>query len=662
MSESGPPYPKRQRISQACKECRKRKSKCGGEYPSCLVCVSTKRACSYDQSFRKRGLQSGYVRALEALLGTFTRNSPEAERKIRASLRSPDLQGELNENRFTDVAVEAWRTSGLSKDIEQLLAASEDVFSTSRVALSPIAHTDAEDERANEATRREESARQPLLVPNALPVWHGPTQNLPDSPLPVNTSDMVEFYFAQIQCWFPVLERRDILRILHSETPPSALTKSDKALRSCLWAISALVTAQRRFSAQVRLNYEKILVGLCLQIKEHEQQPELGHIQSILIIALLKIGLGQLNAAWTSIGAAIRMLLVAQERPPRYLHTLFGCIMLDNYLSSLLRQGSYFSPSDQIYLAKVDENSVEEWEYWNPPSECTTVATERKKAPMRSLSILNLMTQLMYHLTKTNEQNVDDARLVEDIAALQTWKADLPGHHRISSSNSSNPSLLNLHLMWNFVMCSLLMKITTLQDTFVELAEQSATSTMELLNIISRDMGMQFPLLLGYTSQAWTSLHVLVRPEVDSSAGSTKARLLELKESFHQYWQTGNYGPANQPHEATETGQFHLEALERTPLMFPGTSSSNMHAEHPTPSESVADAERHPTCLHQSFPEVQTPATQIEGLATNQALPAELEPSSDLENLDVPSTDQFSDVNDFDAIFNQGPWIAPMRR
>ncbi|KAL6248623.1 hypothetical protein RBB50_004878 [Rhinocladiella similis] len=662
MSESGAPYPKRQRISQACKECRKRKSKCGGEYPSCLVCVSTKRVCSYDQNFRKRGLQTGYVRALESLLGTITRNHPEAERKLRESLRSSELQGEVDENRFADVAVEAWRKSGLSKDIEQLLAASEDVFSTSSVAILPVVYSEAEDEQENEATGLEESARQTPPASNAPPPWPGQTQSLPDSPLPMETSDMIEFYFAQIQCWFPVLERRDILRILHSETPPSALTNGDKALRSCLWAISALVTAQGRFCSDVRLTYKKVLVGIYLQISEHEQHPELGHIQSRLVTALLKVGLGQLNAAWTTVGATIRMLLGCQYRPPRYLHTLLGCIMLDNYLSSLLRKGSYFSPSDQIYLARVDEDSVEEWEYWVPPSQCTIVAPDGKKSPMRSLSILNLMTQLMYHLAKINEQNVDDARLVEGIAALQTWKADLPGHHRISSSSLSNPSLLNLHLMWNFVMCSLLMKVTARRDSIVELAEQSATSIMELLNIISRDMGMQTPLLLGYASQAWTCLHVLVRPEADSSACLAMARLLELKESFRQYWQVGDSGQGIEPHEAAETEKSHPEALGRTLSPFPGTASLTMDAPHPTLMNPFADAERHPTSLVQPFPEVQTPATHSQGLATNQSFPVEPEPSGDLENLDVPSADQFSDVNDFDAIFNQGLWIAPMRR
>ncbi|KAJ9626703.1 hypothetical protein H2204_009973 [Knufia peltigerae] len=662
MSDSGPAYPKRQRISQACKECRKRKSKCGGEYPSCLVCVSTNRACSYDQNFRKRGLQTGYVRALEALLGTIARDSPEIERKIRASLRSRDLQGELDENRFTDVAVETWRKSGLSKDIDQLLAASEAVFSTSSIALSPISYSDVEDEQGNGATGLQESTQQPSLALHAPPAWDGPTQSLPDCLLPLGTSELVEFYFSQIQCWFPVLERRDILRILHSETPPSVLTNSDKALKSCLWAISALVTAQRRFRSKVRLTYEQVLVGLCLQLNEHEQQPELGHVQSRVITALLRIGLGQLHAAWTTIGAAIRMLLGCQYRPPRYLHTLFGCIMLDNYLSSLLRKGSYFPPSDQIYLAKVDEDSVEEWEYWIPPSECTAVVADGKRTPLRSLSILNFMTQLMYHLAKINDPNVDEARLAEGITALQTWKENLPGNHQISSSGFSNPSLLNLHLMWNFVMCTLLMKITTPRNSIVELAEQSAISTVDLLSIISRDTGMQTPLLLGYASQAWTCLHVLVCPEADSSACSAMARLLELKESFHQYWQTGDCGQENQPHEAAEIEQSHPGAPGRTLSPLLGTASLTMDAARPIPDDTSAEADRHQRSLFQSFPEVQTATTHPRGLATNQALPAEMGASSELENLDVPSADQFSDVNDFDAIFTQGSWIAPMRR
>ncbi|KIW11325.1 hypothetical protein PV08_10625 [Exophiala spinifera] len=662
MSEPGPPYPKRQRISQACKECRKRKSKCGGEYPSCLVCVSTNRVCTYDQNFRKRGLQAGYVRALEALLGTITRDSPDAERKIRASLRSPHLQGEVDEQRVTDIAVEAWRKSGLSKDIEQLLAASEDVFRTSSVALSPIAYSDAEDEQVDEATGLEEASQQTSLDLNGPPARHGQTQSLPDSPLPVETSNMVEFYFAQIQCWLPVLERRDVLRILHSETLPSALTISDKALRSCLWAIFAFVTAQGRFFSETHLTYERVLVGLCLQISEHEQQPELGHIQSRLITALLKIGLGQLNAAWTMIGATIRMLLGYQYRPPRYLHTLLVCIMLDNYLSSLLRRDSYFPPSNRIYLARVDDDSVEEWEYWNPPSPCTTAASDRRKGPMRSLSILNSMTQLVHHLAKINEQNVDDASLFEGLDALQTWKENLSGHHQISSSSPSNPPLLNLHLMWNFVMCSLLMKVSTLQDSIVELAEQCATSTVELLNIISRDMGMQTPLLQGYASQAWTCLHVVVRPEADSSACSAMARLLELKQSFRQYWQTRECGPANQPYEGAQNARYDPEVPGRSLSQLSGMASLSADVANPTASNRFVGTERHSTALVQPFAAAQTPETHFQGVPTNRAFPSEIEPGGDLENVNVPSADQFSDVNDFDAIFNQGPWIAPMKR
>lgn len=60
--------PKTKRI--ACVICRKRKLKCDGGRPKCATCARLGHNCAYDEVRRKSGPKRGYVKELEARLGT----------------------------------------------------------------------------------------------------------------------------------------------------------------------------------------------------------------------------------------------------------------------------------------------------------------------------------------------------------------------------------------------------------------------------------------------------------------------------------------------------------------------------------------------------------------------------------------------------------------
>lgn len=68
------PRPKR----IACVICRKRKLKCDGNKPSCATCSRLGHECAYDEVRKKSGPKRGYVKALEARLGTWFRLSQYA--------------------------------------------------------------------------------------------------------------------------------------------------------------------------------------------------------------------------------------------------------------------------------------------------------------------------------------------------------------------------------------------------------------------------------------------------------------------------------------------------------------------------------------------------------------------------------------------------------
>lgn len=60
--------PKPKRV--ACAICRKRKLKCDGGRPKCGTCARLGHNCAYDEIRRKSGPKRGYVKELEARLGT----------------------------------------------------------------------------------------------------------------------------------------------------------------------------------------------------------------------------------------------------------------------------------------------------------------------------------------------------------------------------------------------------------------------------------------------------------------------------------------------------------------------------------------------------------------------------------------------------------------
>lgn len=69
----------------------------------------------------KRGLPTGYVRGIEALLGLFQQFLPNGEYTLRKILRE-NIAGRIVDSEYLDNASDIWRSSDLAKDFDQLLS------------------------------------------------------------------------------------------------------------------------------------------------------------------------------------------------------------------------------------------------------------------------------------------------------------------------------------------------------------------------------------------------------------------------------------------------------------------------------------------------------------------------------------------------------------
>ncbi len=225
------------------------------------------------------GLQSGCVLGIEALLRLSFLDQAGQERQIRTILKNPGSSSKIGADGSAECA-EIWRKSILAKELEQLLSPSEDSFEASLVVFSPFS---APDDRNNQfngelASCGDGEYLQGMLL-NAQRVTSGAV-DLSQLRLFDQVLVFVDSYFDQIHCWLPILERRDVLRVLHSE---GLFESGDAALRSCLWAVIMLTLAQTSSDFEAGVNSQEILAVIYLLLCASSRTEAWGHLSYSLL-------------------------------------------------------------------------------------------------------------------------------------------------------------------------------------------------------------------------------------------------------------------------------------------------------------------------------------------------------------------------------------------
>ena len=508
---------KRQRIGRACAPCRRRKSKCYGQQPECTICRSAGRFCSYEDSGRRRGLQSGYVRSLEAALGLVLQHVPRSEETVRRILRNRQRQGYLTNDAVDDCAT-LWRESKLARDVSNSLMPSsfkgdegtyqaDDGPEWEVIPLEPM-------EEPNEEVMgpdKELECSEPIsTMPNCFPqtsiVAAAEKKDCLDGPFPENTADLLDTYFTHIHSWFPILERCDLLRVMHTSGHNNS-SDTDKGVRLTIWAIVAYVSANHRDSrSQQDLCPAQIQDGIQLRTVADSNVHDLGHIQALLVLSLLYIEQGELDRVWILIAYATRMLVMlhASARTHRYKHTLHACIILDNLVSALLDRTPCLSLHEQKEHGPVGENGLEEWDMW------TVLPALGPKSPLRALSTFNTIHQLMLELTRASQSPLNEGCMQDIFRDLHRWREKLVSSHPYSTDCPSNPPLLILHLSWAFVMSSCILKSSLMDSHIASLGINTVRSTLEMLDnyIQTTKTSDYFPLLPVFALQSQRCLQL----------------------------------------------------------------------------------------------------------------------------------------------------------
>ncbi|PVI05551.1 hypothetical protein DM02DRAFT_554302 [Periconia macrospinosa] len=354
---------KRIRVSQACNECRKKKERCDGVHPRCTPCANSNKNCFFDAQTRRRGLPTGYVRAVEILLGVLLQAIDGLDKCAIAILRGekslPSGIGEQPSPSLVSSLAESWRRSETMKELVETLARldSGDEFELStrdlydklegafmnrlvvdnnnngRIELtsphrttSPSAYDQVESSIAPEfpiaspiVHRREQI---PLLQIRAEPE---PLLHIRDQPmkLPSEWSYLLDRFFTDTHAWFPIAPKHDVLRhafcLANNDTGDQVclISNGERAALFAMLAYSSyrdtLSHRQLRVSEQVQHDPAAFQLSRNLQneatsiLARSEQQVEYdpGHVQALLVLTILRIDQGDLLQAWITIGRAV---------------------------------------------------------------------------------------------------------------------------------------------------------------------------------------------------------------------------------------------------------------------------------------------------------------------------------------------------------------------
>ena len=595
-------YPKRQRVSRACDSCRSKKDKCDGVQPVCSTCAALCRPCTYKTNPKKRGLPTGYIRTLELLWGLVFSKIQGSEDVVRALLKSVNIPSHLasmgKESEGSDTLVSSWKNSIVLKEIESLLILLEqpeeeqnkgrelgasppesggsissdalewqipdglgDARESSLPAIpSPVkTPTNPSTVKAPAKYITKDSGVQTSLSDSFLDKSLQPTMILSSTTnngdnnlrLPSNSWPLLDIYFTYTQCWLPILEKHDILRTAfrYSEEDIQVSSSSPgSGNHAALWAALTLasfqgesmnVTRQLTDLPKDRSNPSHLYDTARRLIPSEDGFHEIGHVQALVILSLVKIGQQKWAAAWMLMGQAVRTSqYLGLNQPPtiqskaaedgkpcgRSKHVFLGCFILETLIATQIHQLPSLRKEDLTKIGPINEDGLEEWHPWEDQTGLRPAKSSRdsyNRGPLQALSTFNRLVSLvsllneLCWLRQQQTTAVSQLELLEH--QLQLWVTALPKSYRVHLQDSAprlaSPHVFGLEIMYEGIVTILGLELAT-HDSNRALVEQprkrrAVESSKRLLLLLQAYMETYslsatcptFPMILTFGTQ-----------------------------------------------------------------------------------------------------------------------------------------------------------------
>ncbi|KAH3980736.1 hypothetical protein HBI56_108800 [Parastagonospora nodorum] len=461
---------KRTRVSRACDQCRLAREKCNGLQPTCSTCSTSRRACTYTANVKKRGIQPGYIRALELALAYLFQHDPENEALVHDQLAQKGSSSLLlsRDSKESNKLHRRWRKARFYTDVDKLLSGGE----PSRHDQSEPVSSDSDDESAAEdssfaAALVSTNTQSPLQAQNQSTSIQDPGQphstSCPSQTglqervvLPSDSWRLLEVYFTYSQAWLPICSKQDALRTLYSY-PTGGIVLSSKSSGSAhhaelfsILAVASMHDTAKPISAKqpnsVRTLPEEMYAIARSLIPEEVALLGIGHVKALVNIALVSLSRSSPQTAWLLVGLASRTLQVMDQplvdSNSTYKHVLHGCFLLDSLIALHLGQRPYLHVDEARRFGSIDEDGLDEWQPWLGALD----TGQQPRAPTMALSSFNAILDLISLLSDNRKPTA------EALTRLGLWESSLPVKldfiHTLGISETLNPAAILLRMAY----------------------------------------------------------------------------------------------------------------------------------------------------------------------------------------------------------------------
>lgn len=493
---------KRTRVSRACDQCRVAREKCDGGQPTCSTCLTSKRGCTYTTNPKKRGIQPGYIRVLELALASLFQHNPETEKYLNDRLSKEGLSSLLlsRDSKESNKLHKQWRKTRFNRDVDTLLSGGEPSRHDSDPPSpqgdednsdveEPAPPTTVVDDRFNQVPPYDlVSPRPSIQQTSALPAHPvQPARNSPLISLPPDSWKLFEAYFTYIQCWLPICERSDILKLSYSY-PASGMRltfdSKDSGSHAELWSILAVASiydsidiSPTSHPSQSTMTPKQLYDTARFLIPQELGAFDLGHVKALLNLAIFSVAQSLTEAAWFLVGCASRVLESVDQSSlipsTRRMHVFGGCLVLDSMLALQLGRRPYFRKTDIEQLGRIEEDGLEEWQPWSGG-----ISTAQSRTPLLAFSSFRHLLDILDILVTSELCSSSGLPIQDTLQRLNDWKAALPPKLDYLQSDTAptplTPPAILLQLTYHCTALSLMPTQLWLQK-ILELLEPSSS-------------------------------------------------------------------------------------------------------------------------------------------------------------------------------------------
>ncbi|KAK4870575.1 hypothetical protein LT330_004923 [Penicillium expansum] len=558
---------KRRCVSTACVACRKRKSKCDGNLPSCAACSSVYHTpCVYDPNsdHRRKGVYKKDTDTLrtrnttlqtliQAILNYEEADAFELVRQIRScddledvaasviaqekGLMSTDKAAKESASNENILEIDQFESELAGKMSELMLDGSRKfIGGTSNLIFLPPGS------ELQESTSIQNSLAFDADKTHAVSRW---TEVTDDDSL---ISHLMTMYFTWHYPFFTTLSKnmfyRDYIRGVSSSYCSALLVNAILAL-GCHFSSWQGAFDDPQNPATAGNHFFKEAKRLVLENDEHENA-KLCTVQAFALMSVREAGCGREGKGWVYSGLSFRMAFdlglnldsanlgahnLSDEEIDARRITFWGCYLIDKCWSNYLgRQPQLTSANANV--PKFDVLPQEETELWSPytdsgvghehtqPSRTRAVALQISKLCEISSDVL----VFFYHPTELEHSQPKQSELkkLSDVhTRLEAWKTKLP--RELMAKEGQLPQVLVMHMFYQLQIIHLYRpflkytKATTPLPSHVsprKICTQAAATVSKLLRIYKRGYGLkQICNIAVYIAHTACTVHLLNLPD-----------------------------------------------------------------------------------------------------------------------------------------------------